>query len=197
MRAALRTSRVARAAGQRWMCEGRYVHTSRPGGLRLPDSHAIRSLRRPFRAVSGCLSHLLPYRAVPNANTPPTNTSLSHASPYPHPHPHPHAHPPSSWQPSSTLDDIPGVLTSGNVLKRLQSRGAVPRPGTSLVGGDVHGRAPTHVTNQKYSERPLFRRGGLDRKFNNGEQAAELLIAESVHRYIRNRSKRGATMVRQ
>jgi hypothetical protein len=90
---------------------------------------------------------------------------------------------PSSWQPSSTLDDIPGVLTSGNVLKRLQSRGAVPRPGTSLVGGDVHGRAPTHVTNQKYSERPLFRRGGLDRKFNNGEQAAELLIAESVHRY--------------
>ena len=70
------------------------------------------------------------------------------------------------------------------MLKRLQSRGSRGRTvGASLVGSDVHGRKPTHVTNMQYAERPLFRRGGLDRKFSNGHQACELLISESAHRY--------------
>jgi hypothetical protein len=51
----------------------------------------------------------------------------------------------------------------------------------SLVGVDVHGRT------DDFRNRPLFRRGGKDRKFKTGEEAASLLIKEVIRREPNNR----------
>ncbi len=80
-----------------------------------------------------------------------------------------------SWQPGSSL------------ARELSRKPAVK----SLVGATVHGAAPTHVANPASIERPLFRRGGVDKKFRDGAEAAAL-----VHREVRRRDGAHAGLVR-
>ena len=70
-----------------------------------------------------------------------------------------------SWQPGSSLSH----QTSSN---RRNFDG-------SLVGFDVHGKENIRPG---MIDRPLFRRGGLERRFRNGKEAAELLASESHRR---------------
>jgi glutamate dehydrogenase (NADP+) len=78
-----------------------------------------------------------------------------------------------SWQPGSSL------------ARELSRKPAVK----SLVGATVHGAAPTHVANP--ASMPLFRRGGVDKKFESGAEAAAL-----VHREVRRRDGAHAGLVR-
>ena len=70
-----------------------------------------------------------------------------------------------SWQPGSSLSQ----QTSSN---RRNFDG-------SLVGFDVHGKENIRAG---MIDRPLFRRGGLERRFRNGKEAAELLSSEAHRR---------------
>ena len=67
-----------------------------------------------------------------------------------------------SWQPGSSL------------ARELSRKPAVK----SLVGASVHGDTPTHVHNPSSIERPLFRRGGVDKRFSSGKEAAALVRRE-------------------
>jgi len=70
-----------------------------------------------------------------------------------------------SWQPGSSL----AYQSSSN---RRNFDG-------SLVGFDVHGKENIRA---EMVDRPLFRRGGLERRFRNGKEAAELLASEAHRR---------------
>lgn len=68
-------------------------------------------------------------------------------------------------------------------LERIEKRSAEKRSNEvarSLVGGDVHGKHKPRL--ERWSNRPLFRRGGLDKKFKTGAEAAELLVNEARRR---------------
>ena len=67
-----------------------------------------------------------------------------------------------SWQPGSSL------------ARELSRKPAVK----SLVGATVHGNKPTHVINPGVTERPLFRRGGIDVNFSSGAEASTLIRQE-------------------
>eukprot|EP00940_MAST-03C_sp_MAST-3C-sp2_P003366 g3366.t1 len=79
-----------------------------------------------------------------------------------------------SWQPSSSLMAAAG---GSNAVERSQSE--KDSFGGSLVGFDVHGKEKIRAHK---TSRPLFRRGGLERRFRNGKEAAVLLASEAKRR---------------
>eukprot|EP00939_MAST-03C_sp_MAST-3C-sp1_P000916 g916.t1 len=77
-----------------------------------------------------------------------------------------------SWQPNSSL-----VNNTSNLVERSQS--VNDSFGGSLVGFDVHGKEKIRAHK---TSRPLFRRGGLEKRFRNGKEAANLLLSEAKRR---------------
>ena len=82
-----------------------------------------------------------------------------------------------SWQPGGALSDLPeDVMT----VERIENQKRKTDVARSLVGGDVHGKHRPRL--ERWSNRALFRRGGLDKKFKTAEEAAHLLVNESLRR---------------
>lgn len=75
----------------------------------------------------------------------------------------------------------PSAMGGGVMKRRVRDMSSDNKYFQSLVGVDVHGRT------DDFRNRPLFRRGGKDRKFKTGEEAASLLIKEVIRREPNNR----------